>query len=59
MSPFDCGIRPSLPAQTLSSLGGDEGDRTPEPPACKAGALPAELHPHIGQVIQSDSALRV
>ena len=30
--------------------GGDEEDRTPDPPACKAGALPAELHPHVGFV---------
>ena len=26
--------------------GGDDGARTREPPACKAGALPTELHPH-------------
>ena len=35
-----------LPSSGLR-LGGDEGARTPEPPACKAGALPAELHPQI------------
>ena len=28
-------------------LGGDDGARTREPPACKAGALPTELHPHV------------
>ena len=26
------------------------GDSNPWPPACKAGALPTELHPHIGLV---------
>ena len=31
-----------------SHLGGDERDRTADPPACKAGALPAELHPPVG-----------
>ena len=33
-----------LPA--VLTAGGDDGARTREPPACKAGALPTELHPH-------------
>ena len=28
-------------------IGGDSRDRTWRPPACKAGALPAELYPHL------------
>ncbi len=29
----------------LISNGGDKEIRTPDPPACKAGALPTELYP--------------
>ena len=37
---------------SLSSFrtGGDDGARTREPPACKAGALPTELHPPIPSI---------
>ena len=28
-------------------IGGAYRDRTDDPPACKAGALPAELKPHV------------
>ena len=45
MSPFFLDLRRFF-FPTLRTLGGDEEDRTPDPPACKAGALPAELHPH-------------
>ena len=33
-------------ARASKRVGGGERDRTDDPPACKAGALPAELHPH-------------
>ena len=35
--------------------GGDNRDRTDEPPACKAGALPAELYPHIASLLECDA----
>ena len=40
------------------SAGGDDGARTREPPACKAGALPTELHPHLSPCYFSVTGLQ-
>ena len=39
------GVRSNHLSYEPIGTGGDEENRTPDPPACKAGALPAELHP--------------
>ena len=42
-------LQPKLEA--AFSVGGGNRARTDDPPACKAGALPAELYPHEGFVV--------